>query len=72
MKLIFCRQYGFRARIGTHTALFELINHLTLDIDKMKVVSGLFLDISKAFDSVDHGLLVLKLESAGIRGMHLI
>lgn len=47
----------------------ELVDHLCIEIDKKKVVSGLFLDLAKDFDSVDHELLLRKLEFAGIKGV---
>lgn len=52
-----------------YSALFELMDHLTSDIDVMKIVSGIYLDISKAFEMVDHDLFIDKLEYAGMRGV---
>lgn len=65
----YAHQYVFKAKCGTHTALFELINNINLDVDNKKLVTGIFLDLAKAFDSFDHCLLLNKLETAGIRGI---
>lgn len=50
------------------TAAVELINSISKEIDSGKIVTGLFLDLSKAFDTVNHEILAVKLEAAGIRG----
>lgn len=62
-------QYGFRPKSNTSTAAVELVNSISKDIDSGKVVTGLFLDLSKAFDTVNFKILAIKLEAAGIRGV---
>lgn len=70
-EFFFVKQYGFRKNSGTHTANYELLNKLLLDIDSGKVASALFLDLMKAFDCVNHNILLQKLEASGIRGIAL-
>ena len=46
----------------------ELIEELSLSMDNKKVTVGVFIDLKKAFDTIDHKLLILKLEHYDIRG----
>ena len=64
-------QYGFRAGYSTTYAVIDLVNILSKHIDSGDKIAGLFLDISKAFDSLNHKILLKKLAAYGFRGfMH--
>ena len=61
---------GFR-HLTTH-ALVELMSEITNSLNKRKHSIGVFIDLRKAFDTVDHQLLCKKLEFYGIRGIALL
>ena len=61
-------QYGFRHKVSTETAAFSLINNILKSIDNRKILGGMFLDLQKAFDCVDHDILLEKLNFYGISG----
>lgn len=63
------RQYGFRRNRSTSLALIDLINEITTCIDKKKYVMGIFIDLQKAFDTIDHRIVMNKLEKYGFRGI---
>lgn len=65
------RQFGFQSGTNTEKALLHYVSTVYEGINKGKCVSGLFLDISKAFDTVNHKILLSKLYRAGIRGIVL-
>ena len=62
-------QYGFRENRSTELAIIELTNRLTNAIDTGEFTIGIFLDLSKAFDTINHKILIQKLEHYGIRGV---
>eukprot|EP00914_Ancora_sagittata_P002405 GHVO01005317.1.p1 GENE.GHVO01005317.1~~GHVO01005317.1.p1 ORF type:complete len:374 (+),score=-11.49 GHVO01005317.1:285-1406(+) len=61
-------QYGFRKNYSCEMALSVTIDHITSSLDSKKHVLGLFLDLKKAFDTVDYSILLQKLTHYGIRG----
>lgn len=61
-------QFGFRKNSTTSLACFNLIKIITEAINENTPVTAIFLDMSKAFDYVDHKLLLFKLDKYGIRG----
>ena len=66
--ILYDYQFGFRQNHSTAQALIEITDYLKCSIDEQKKVCGIFLDLTKAFDTVDHNILLKKLQHYGIRG----
>ena len=65
-KLYFSSQYGFRNSHSTELAALELINRNISSMDKSQTPINIFLDLSKAFDTIDHKILIKKLSHYGV------
>ena len=70
-KILIELQFGFRQRHSTYMALLLLIDELTKALENKDYAVGIFLDFSKAFDTVNHVILLCKLDHYGIRGSAL-
>ena len=68
-KILNDSQYGFRNHRSTAMAIIDLIEYVTTALDKKKHVMGIFIDLKKAFDTIDHEILMKKLYHYGLRGI---
>ena len=68
-KILCDNQYGFRKNSSTSYALVKLIEDISNNIDNGKVTLGIFIDLQKAFDTLNHDLLIKKLNWYGLRGL---
>ena len=66
--ILFENQFGFRKLHSSYMALMVLTDKLIRILENGEFVIGVYLDFSKAFDSVDHEILLSKLSHYGIRG----
>ena len=64
-------QFGSRKGHSTAQAIGEIADNLRKSIDNNLYTCGIFLDFSKAFDTVNHSILIKKIEQYGIRGIPL-
>ena len=64
-------QYGFRKNKSTESALIDFIDYVHNGLSNKENVGSIFMDLSKAFDVMDHSILKTKLEHYGFRGKFL-
>ena len=62
-------QFGFRTGRSSSMAIVNLMEKITNSLDNMKAVISVFIDLKKAFDTIDHTILLQKLNHYGIRGI---
>ena len=68
---MFDHQYGFRPKHSTEYAALELIDRIITQLDKDEIPINIYLDLSNAFDTIDHIILIDKLKYYGVHGTNL-
>ena len=67
--ILYQKQYGFRSNHSTYMAVLDFVNDISSAIDRGMKTIGIFMDLSKAFDTIDHNILLNKLTHYGFRGI---
>ena len=65
--ILYDLQYGFRHKHSTQHATLDIVNTILSNMDNRKYSCGIFIDLKKAFHTVNHEILLTKLEHYGIR-----
>ena len=69
--LLYEKQFGFQRNNSSEHAILQLTRDITDTFEKGEYTLGVFIDLSKAFDTVDHQILIKKLQYYGIDGTAL-
>ena len=67
--IIYSLQFGFRKKCSTVHALISLTGSIRKNLDEGNIDCGIFIDLQNSFDTVEHDILLLKLEHYGARGL---
>ena len=70
-KLLSKKQFGFRKKLSTENATACFIDHIRKGIDEGKFTGAIYIDLSKAFDTISYSSLLHKLPKFGIERMQL-
>ena len=68
IKLLSANQFGFRKNLSTSNAIFDTLRYIYNNLDSGHFVISIILDFAKAFDSVDHKILLQRMSMYGVRG----
>ena len=69
--ILYEKQFGFQGQYSTSEAIVQLVDKIFDSFEKEQFTLGVFIDLSKAFDTVDHSILLKKLKLFGITDKNL-
>ena len=69
--ILFKSQYGFHEIHSKQYAIIDIVNVIKNNMDQKRFTCGIFLDLKKAFDTIDHLILLQRLNHYGIRGISM-
>ena len=70
--IIFPNQFGFRSGCSTTHAIISITQAINKTIDNQIFGCGMFIDLKNAFDTINHDILLLKLEHYGINSLFMV
>ena len=69
--ILYRKQFGFQNAHSTEHAILQFVNQITEAFSQGKYTLGIFIDLSKSFDTVNHNILLEKLKAYGIQSEKL-
>ena len=69
--LLYEKQFGFQKKCSTECAIIQLTKEIHESFNKNEFILGVFIDLSKAFDTVNHDILLTKLPYNGLENRYL-
>ena len=68
-ELLYSSQYGFRKGHSTQHVILDIVHDIQTNMNQRLLSCGVFIDLKKAFDTIDHDILLDKLNHYGFRGL---